>query len=278
MNTSIDAGSAKKLAGLQIDMLSKYRSGQLTLTQWQWFNGLKTDEREALMNLWGSFDGTLFTFLLAIFQHMPSLTVDEMQDWIADPIVLKTFLCGLRPTTGISVEAPKFAPLLDLGIITTPTDHVPSTYLTRFKASHQGSKKKLFYGYNDAITDANFENPSCILKPGMKLGVRAYHQIVQGYTTSKERMDYLREEKMDTYTGAQGAAMVFDQKRNLLPKGKWYTSFDEGARLPFFGGYHGVPGVGADSCGGFRFGLGDLEGIWRDDGAFFGFCVMPSDA
>ncbi len=44
--TVIDA-SAAKLAGLQIDTLQKVRSGQITLGQWERFNNLSTDDREA---------------------------------------------------------------------------------------------------------------------------------------------------------------------------------------------------------------------------------------
>ena len=46
MNTIIDADAAK-LAGLQIDTLQKVRSGQITLGQWEWFNNLSMDDREA---------------------------------------------------------------------------------------------------------------------------------------------------------------------------------------------------------------------------------------
>ena len=51
MTTTIDAGSAK-LAGLQIDTLSKYRVGQVTLDQWERFNNLSPDDREARFGDW----------------------------------------------------------------------------------------------------------------------------------------------------------------------------------------------------------------------------------
>ena len=53
MNIIIDAGSAK-LAGLQIDTLSKYRAGQLTLDQWERFNNLSPDDREARFGDWSN--------------------------------------------------------------------------------------------------------------------------------------------------------------------------------------------------------------------------------
>lgn len=51
MTTTIDAESAK-LAGLQIDILSKYRAGQVTLDQWERFNNLSPDDREARFGDW----------------------------------------------------------------------------------------------------------------------------------------------------------------------------------------------------------------------------------
>src|SRR3989344_4543850 len=50
-NTVIDA-DAVKLAGLQIDTLQKVRSGQVTLDQWERFNNLSTDDREARFSDW----------------------------------------------------------------------------------------------------------------------------------------------------------------------------------------------------------------------------------
>lgn len=47
MNT-IDADSAKKLAGLQCDLLGKFRSGSVRLEQLEWFNLLPRVLREAL--------------------------------------------------------------------------------------------------------------------------------------------------------------------------------------------------------------------------------------
>lgn len=48
MNEIIEAGTAKLLAGLQIDQLQKLRSGQITLYHLQWFNNLTLDERDRL--------------------------------------------------------------------------------------------------------------------------------------------------------------------------------------------------------------------------------------
>ncbi len=45
----IDAGTAKKLAGLQIDSLQKFRDGQFVLEQWEWWNHLSSEVRDRYM-------------------------------------------------------------------------------------------------------------------------------------------------------------------------------------------------------------------------------------
>ena len=166
----------------------------------------------------------------------------------------------------------KFALLAELGIITVPDDYDHETWLARFYGKHQGGKKKSFYYYNDEITDKNFPNPTRVLKPGDKLRVRAFKQVVGGTTTSEERMAFLATQKA-IHTGAQGASLVFEQKRDQLPKGKWYASFDEKERLwTDADGHHRVPGVDCVSDGGFWFRLGRFEDVWSGDVAFLCFC------
>jgi len=226
MKKHIDADAAK-LAGLQIDTLQKVRSGQITLGQWERFNNLSTDDREARFGDWKKSEPTA----------------------PAEPIE-------------------KFALLVDLGIITVPDDYEHPTRLTTFGEQN----KKEFIFYNKEITDANFPNPSRILKPGDKFHVRAFKQIVGGTTTtSEERMAFLATQNA-IHTGAQGASLVFDQKRDQLPKGKWYASFDEKDRLWYAGGRHRVPFVSCRSGGVFEFSLGGFEVVWSDDSAFLCFC------
>jgi|GEM_PF-945831 len=162
----------------------------------------------------------------------------------------------------------KFALFADLGIIMVPDDYDHATWLALFSKEN----RRKFYYCNDAITDPNFPNPSRILKPGDKLGVRAFKQIVPGTTTSEERMAFLATQKA-VHTGAQGASLVFEQKRDQLPKGFWYASFDEKDRLwKDAGGLHRVPFVVAYSDGAFHFHLGSFEYVWHGDLAFLCFC------
>ena len=162
----------------------------------------------------------------------------------------------------------KFALLVDLGIITVPEDYDHAKQLAKFIKKN----RKKFYGVNEDITDANFSNPSRILKPGDRLWAKAYQQVVPNTTTSVERMAFLEQEKMVVYTGAQGASLVFEQKRDQLPKGKWYASFDKPDRLwkdP--GGDRRVPGVSANSDGDFYWDLGGFENVWSGHNALLGF-------
>lgn len=162
----------------------------------------------------------------------------------------------------------KFALLVDLGIITVPKGYVHANRLASFRQENHG----WFYGYNDAITDANFPKPSRILKPGDKLQVCAWKQVVPGTTTSEERMAFLATLKSH-HTGAQGVSIVFEQKCDQLPKGYWYASFDERGRLWKDADCdHRVPCVSAYSDGDFFFYLGSFESPWNDRNACLSFC------
>lgn len=174
----------------------------------------------------------------------------------------------LVPPVAPAKTIEKFALLVDLGIITEPGDCVHEKRLTTF-----GKKNcKKFVYYNGEITDKNFLNPTRVLKPGDKLRVRAFKQVVGRTTTSEERMAFLATQKA-IHTGAQGASLVFDQKRDQLPKGKWYASFDEPDRLwKDADGYRRVPQVGCYSNGDFEFSLDSFESVWGGDDAFLCFC------
>src|SRR3989344_401881 len=162
----------------------------------------------------------------------------------------------------------KFALLADLGIITVPDDYDHTTRLTLFGEKN----REKFYYYNDGITDEHFPNPTRILKPGDKLHVRAFKQIVSGATTSEERLAFLTTQKA-VRTGAQGASLVWEQKRDQLPKGFWYASFDEKNRLwKDADGDRRVPFVRAYSDGDFCFFLGYFGHGWYDFYAFLCFC------
>lgn len=175
----------------------------------------------------------------------------------------------------ITNSSPQFTILADLGIITVPEDYNHATFLVSFRTRHQGGRKKSFWSYNEGITDANFRNPSRVLKSGDKLSVRAFRQIVSR-TISKERMTFLKEQDA-VLVGAQGAALVFDHKRDQLPKGYWYASMDQPDRLwEDAGRSHRVPEVLANHDGNFYFSLGCFEDGCYDLSALLVFCDVPA--
>ena len=191
-------------------------------------------------------------------------------DGARDPNAVAALLQSIIDTAATTpAPSAKFALLCDLGYIEVPVGYEFDTALKSFRKVN----RKKFYYYNDDISDANFNNPSRVLKAGDRLRVRAFHQTAAGTTTSIERMDFLRAQSGNVFVGAQGAALVFEQKCAELPKGKWYASFDEADRL-----YEGaglrcrVPGVGASTDGGFRFDLGGFGSPWDRGNAFLCFC------
>ncbi len=184
------------------------------------------------------------------WERFNNLSVSEREalfgDWKPQP---KASAEPIDPPAG---EAGKFALLADLGILTVPAGYDPATASVRF--------------------NANFSNPSRVLKPGDKFRVRVWKQIGSRTTTFLERMDFCRKQVGNCFTGAQGLSQVFDSMRDKLPKGFWYSSFDEVDRLPVVGGCPVVPYVDVHSDGDFEFVLGRLESIWRDYHTFVSFC------
>jgi hypothetical protein len=201
-----------------------------------------------------------------------NMTLDQFEWWLNQPKnTREALMTGEKPsekTARATESTEKFGLLVDLGIITVPDDYVHESRLAKFDKEN----RKKFYCYNEAITDKNYPNPTRILKPGDQLRVRAFKQSASGTTTSEERMAFLETQKA-VHTGAQGASLVFEQKRDQLPKGKWYASFDEKDCLwKDADGNHRVPDVDCSSDGIFGFDLGYFGSVWDDDDAFLCFC------
>ncbi len=161
----------------------------------------------------------------------------------------------------------KFALLVGLGIITVPPEYVHGDRLRTFV--ERG--RSMFSSYDNGITDENFPNPTRILMPGDRLFVRAFVQVVEGLTSSEERLAFLATQSA-IHTGAQGLSLVFDQGRDLLPKGKRYASFDRADRLwAKSEDHHMLPWMHCCRNGEFEFDLGNFEGEWCAGTAFLCF-------
>lgn len=120
----------------------------------------------------------------------------------------------------------KYGLLVDFGILTVPEGYDPAAHLELFQKNHRIELQ----GYNCEINDVNFSNPSRILSPGDRLWVRGHKQVVPGTTTPDECLAFLAGLNSH-YTGAQGAILVYEQKRDQLPRGFRYLSLDEKNRL-----------------------------------------------
>ncbi len=207
METIIGADAAK-LAGLQIDMLQKMRSGQMTLAQVEWFNNLTKEQREAFLS----------------GKKLPSID-------------------------------PRFEFVKEFQV-TVPKDYNHGTQLGTLK-------KEEFYYFNDAITDRNFRNATQKLVPGKTYTAKLFS--IKKTVTSLDCLG-LYKAVGAILTGAQGMSLVYQLKKDELPKGKWTVSFDQKDALwQGSDGDHRVPYVYADSGGDFWFSLGFFGDGWPSD-------------
>ena len=164
-------------------------------------------------------------------------------------------------------ESHKFSLVKDLGVIVVTKDYEHTTRLGSFKKENE----KKFYNYSNDITDKNFPRPTMILKPGDRLRAMIFEQNISMSTTYDEHMAFLKIQKA-VFTGAQGASLVFEQKREDLPKNFRYCSFDEktnlwkdrddDCRLSYLRTWLG---------GGFDFGLGSFKFGYSKFDRFLGF-------
>lgn len=149
--------------------------------------------------------------------------------------------------------------------ITVPKDYNPKTQLTTFKKKYG----KDFYLYNGDITDENFKNSK--LKAGKEYTVKVFG-IDTLVTTSDKCIAKIKKEN-GILTGAQGASLVYQLKKDEFSNNKLYISFDEKDRLwKDTDDLHRVPCVYRLSDGDFSFNLGFFEGDWGADGCVLCFC------
>jgi hypothetical protein len=157
--------------------------------------------------------------------------------------------------------------------VTVPEGYDHDTRLTTFGTPE---RRKEFYYYHEGLTDANFaEKATSKLIGGRKFAVKIFGIKKDQVVTSEDCLAQIKRVN-GILTGAQGASLVYEQKKAELPKGKYYVSFDEKEALPVLGGYHGVPCVDANSDGAFEFNLGYFEHDWLDDRCLLCFCDLPA--
>ena len=182
-----------------------------------------------------------------------SHVLDELQKQISHGKIiaahLEWFLRLTMSERRALVAGEKFSLLMDLGIITVPEDYLHSNQLEKFSED-----KSAFNLYNASVNDLNFANPSRILEPGDKLHVRVFRHD-GGWVSLKECLSFL-DSRQAVYPGAQGASLVFAQKRMQLPQDDaGYASLDTEERLLFVPekNCRGVPCISAHSDDTFDF-------------------------
>lgn len=149
--------------------------------------------------------------------------------------------------------------------IVVPEGYDHYTRLDSFAKSHN----KEFQYFNSEITDANFRWATTKLKPGWKFKVKVFE--IKEIAKSEDCMAKLRSEKA-IFVGAQGASLVWEQKKQELPDNRWFASFDEKDALwKDAHDYHRVPLVGRHSGEVFKFDLGYFGIGWIDDD---GICLL----
>jgi hypothetical protein len=133
--------------------------------------------------------------------------------------------------------------------------------------------KKKFYFFNDAITDVNFQNVLDKFIPGKKYLVKFIG--IGGSVTSEDCLQVYTDHKA-FLVGAQGLSLLWQQKKEEFPVGKWSVSFDKKNHL-YRGadGNHRVPRVYRDSDGDYEFDLGDFGNDWGDGYVLVLFCDCP---
>jgi hypothetical protein len=140
--------------------------------------------------------------------------------------------------------------------IEVPEGYDHATRLDAFALEHRNE----FFFYNDAITDQNFGSPTIRLEPGRKLKVTVFE--IKKTVSSEDCFAFLKGQEA-LLVGAQGASLVYEQKKEKLPVGKWSLSFDEKDRLWIDSdGRHRVPRVCRCSDGDYQFGLGYYGRDW----------------
>ena len=110
------------------------------------------------------------------------------------------------------------------------------------------------------MTDQNFSRVTTQLEPGQKLKVDVFQ--IKETVSSEDCLAFLHSQQ-SILVGVQGASLVYEEKREKLPKNRGHISFDEKEALwQDAGGYRRVPRIEAVTGGVFGFRLGRFESPW----------------
>jgi hypothetical protein len=114
-------------------------------------------------------------------------------------------------------------------------------------------KEKTVYGYDPCFTSENFSLEKAKLLPGEIFIVKIFS--ITEMVTSQQCLSFLKNQKA-VYFGLHGLTLVFDLKKDALPKDKWIVSFSPKDELfvdVTSSGNHAVPYIYASKDGDYGF-------------------------
>lgn len=129
----------------------------------------------------------------------------------------------------------------------------------------RSESEKEFYSYDPEITDENFGHTEAQMSPGELIIVKKF--AIKEVCSPEECLEFLKGQHDVVFAGGPHAlAIVWEQKREALPKGKWTVSLQNKEGL--LKGRNGdlrFPLLYRFSGGGERFDLGSFDGNLGED-------------
>lgn len=109
--------------------------------------------------------------------------------------------------------------------LTVPENYDHTTYLDNFRKTHEKEFEGRFWSFEANLSDKNFSGVTIKFVPGQKFVVKMFEIQTKNPksshfgATSKECLAFLGQQNA-ILVGAQGLAMVYEQKKDELPKGR----------------------------------------------------------
>lgn len=204
--STIGADTAKKLAGLQKDMLEKYRQDQITLQHIEAFNLLAPAARNCLMD-----------------------------------VVRRTKVI-IEPPKPPPPPKGQLILVQMLGHLKVPDSYTHATRITDFKKVFTSRGKAPGGRYPSDLTDSKHSKVTTKARPGDVFDVLAFTSS-SPELHMMECAEKLKERRGNVFLGAQGASLVLELKTQELIRRNMYISLDEASALPYCEGHfcgHGV--------------------------------------
>ncbi|MFA6325232.1 MAG: hypothetical protein WCX46_03335, partial [Candidatus Paceibacterota bacterium] len=147
----------------------------------------------------------------------------------------------------LAIADKRYGPAIKEFEIIVPVDYDHSKQIDVF--AKKTKKETTTYYFNDDITSKHFANASTKLVPGKTYKVKIFPILAR--VTSEDNMAFLAKQNA-ILAGDHGLTLVYEQKKEELPKDKYTVSFDKKESLwKDADGRRRVPVVYASSGGGF---------------------------